>query len=259
MQGADGQFHNFILDWTGAINRDGPTSYPGGAYWTGRAVLALVDGYLELGVRECRELAAEAMYAASEGEIANRADALAILVQAAARLARSTGDPRLTSLVSTCADRIADCRLGDVLLDQAGVNPVHLWAHEQEIALVEAGLLLGRRSLIDLAARSAEGALLPPAEEGFHRPATCPYEVSCVARGLAEVGRASGRGRLVRAAGLARGWFLGRNPAGLPVYDAARGAFLDGVDNGTLNPDSGAESNIEGARCLLTVGHSALR
>jgi hypothetical protein len=74
-----------------------------------------------------------------------------------------------------------------------------------------------------------------------------------VARGLHQVGWESGRSEFLVAAGLARAWFFGRNPARKPVYDAARGAFLDGVAGERLNPDSGAESNVEGALCLITV------
>jgi hypothetical protein len=253
MRGTDGRFNNFLFDWEATVNRDGPTSYAGGPYWTARAALALVDGYVNLGIGDCKELALEAIQSASAGNIADRLDAMATLVQAVVLLARSTGDAALALLAHTYAECIADCRLGDALLDEAGATQVHLWAHEQEIALVRAGRLLGRPSLVQVAARSAEVVLRPSAEDGFRRPSTCPYEVSCVARGLLEVGSESGQGHLVAAAHLARAWFFGRNPAGAPLYDPMRGAFLDGIDDGRVNPDSGAESNVEGALCLVTV------
>src|SRR5262245_28574393 len=41
MQGEDGRFTNFILDAAGQRNMRGQTSYPGGWWWTVRALYAL--------------------------------------------------------------------------------------------------------------------------------------------------------------------------------------------------------------------------
>jgi hypothetical protein len=49
----------------------------------------------------------------------------------------------------------------------------------------------------------------------------------------------------------ARAWFDGRNSASQPIYDRVNGRVLDGIDDGRLNPHSGAESNIVGAQALL--------
>src|SRR5438552_17684621 len=46
MQRDDGRFHNFIRDWDGTINTDGPTSYAGGTFWHARAVRALAKAHL---------------------------------------------------------------------------------------------------------------------------------------------------------------------------------------------------------------------
>ncbi|TMC68714.1 MAG: hypothetical protein E6J15_13165, partial [Chloroflexi bacterium] len=48
MQRKDGRFHNFICDWDGSINTDGPTSYAGGTFWQARAVRALAKAHLVL-------------------------------------------------------------------------------------------------------------------------------------------------------------------------------------------------------------------
>src|SRR5438045_8304609 len=48
MQREDGRFHNFIRDWDGTINTDGPTSYAGGTFWQARAVRALAKAHLVL-------------------------------------------------------------------------------------------------------------------------------------------------------------------------------------------------------------------
>src|SRR2546430_15181361 len=48
MQSEDGRFYNFIRDWDGTLNTDGPTSYPGGTFWQARAVRALAKAHLAL-------------------------------------------------------------------------------------------------------------------------------------------------------------------------------------------------------------------
>ena len=80
-----------------------------------------------------------------------------------------------------------------------------------------------------------------------------PFDVSCVVAGLAAVGRATRDPRYADGARNAREWFFGRNAAGQPVYDRRRGVVYDGIDDGRLSRNSGAESNIEGALALLTV------
>jgi len=69
--------------------------------------------------------------------------------------------------------------------------------------------------------------------------------------GLAAVARATSIERYAVAAEQGRQWFHGRNSAEQPVYDAQHGIVFDGIDNGQVSRNSGAESNIEGALALL--------
>lgn len=253
MQADDGRFYNFIIDWEGTVNRTGPTSYLGGFYWTARAIRALVQGYIVLGDNDYKVCALKAIESVDEYEVDKRLDALATLVLSLLSLYESIGDRSLRRAVLNYADRIAECRDGDRLLDSPAVSENHLWAHEQEVALLEVGRRLRRPSLIDLGARSALAVFLPVAEQGFELPHVCPYEVSCAARGLWIVGRQVRNQRLVEAAWRAQAWFFGRNPAMTAVFDVSREAFLDGVENGRVSADSGAESNIEGALCFTMM------
>jgi hypothetical protein len=75
--------------------------------------------------------------------------------------------------------------------------------------------------------------------------------VSCAILGLSAVAQSTGQSRYAEQAELAREWFRGRNAAGHPIYDRARGLVHDGIDNGQVNANSGAESNIEGALALF--------
>ena len=53
------------------------------------------------------------------------------------------------------------------------------------------------------------------------------------------------------AAARARLCFFVRNAAGQAVYDSGRGLIYDGIDEGRVSRNSGAEANIEGALALL--------
>jgi len=44
MQREDGSFVNFVVDWRGHHNEDGPTSYPGGSFWQARPRCAAARG-----------------------------------------------------------------------------------------------------------------------------------------------------------------------------------------------------------------------
>jgi MarR family protein len=84
--------------------------------------------------------------------------------------------------------------------------------------------------------------------DGWH---VLPFDMSCTVLGLAAVRRATGNVRYGQAAQQARAWFARRNAAGKPVYDRSRGIVYDGVDEGRVNRNSGAESNIEGGLALV--------
>jgi hypothetical protein len=99
-------------------------------------------------------------------------------------------------------------------------------------ALAETGSALGQPELVECARASADALLLPTVESGGG-PSTSDEQYAAAAT----------RGRT---------WFYGPNTAGRPVYDARRGLVYDGIDNGTVSRNSGAESNIEGALALLS-------
>jgi hypothetical protein len=249
MQDGDGRFCNFVLDWDGTRNRTGAVSRPGGAPWTARALHALACGYAALGRRDCAErFDAGLRWLERPGlPLDLRAvGVLALLEHWAASREAAMADQALA-----WAERVADERVGEVLPDVPGDPRVHLWGHLQEAALARAGASLGRPDLVEAARASAERVLAPAALRGFDAPRTLPFDVSAAVAGLAAVAAATARPRYARLADLARRWFLGRNAAGRPVYDAARGLVHDGIDQGRVNPNAGAEANVEGANALL--------
>ena len=73
------------------------------------------------------------------------------------------------------------------------------------------------------------------------------YGADARVQALISVGQASGSRGISEMAGIAAGWFFGANPAGTPVYNPSTGVTNDGVQgDGTVNPNSGAESTIHG-------------
>lgn len=249
MQLSDGGFVNFIRDWDGRRQLDGPTSRPNGGPWHARAMHALACAFSTFG----DDRYATAFEAGLE--LLDRPtpylDVRAVSILAALEFWRTTGAPDLAARALSWAEEIAAARIGDVLPDRAGDPAVHLWGHLQEAALARAGMVFGRDDLVQTAARSADAVLAPAAKRAFAGPRALPFDVSSTACGLDAVAGATGAARFAELAALARAWFDGRNAAGEAVYDRARGCVFDGIDGTTVNRNSGAESNIEGGLALM--------
>jgi len=249
MQHEDGRFHNFIRDWEGSINIDGPTSYAGGTFWQARAVRALAKAHLVL--RDPRVAVPLARGFAFATENPAPPDVRTIHVLAALDLMRIGLTPVLRETLERWCDEIADCREGDVLLNAPGEPSPHLWGHVHEGVLAEAAPLLDRPDLINVARQSAHALLVPQIEGAFPQRTVQPYGVAAAVYAMDRLYQATGEGAYARWRDQARAWFDGRNSASLPVYDRVNGRVNDGIDDGRLNPHSGAEANIVGAQALL--------
>ena len=249
MQTGDGAFANFILDWDGQQNLTTATSRPGDGPWVARAMHALAAGVSAFSDADCALSFDRGLTWLSR--VTPYLDVRAVAVLAALEYWRATGSAELAGCAHAWANEIADAALGDVLPDRAGESRVHLWGHLQEAALAEAGMALQHPDLVEAARRSAEAVLVPPVEQKFPGPRAIPFDVSSVVRGLDAVGAATGEPRYGLLASRARPWFDGQNTAGAPVYDRAAGLVSDGIDDGRISHNSGAESNIEGGLALL--------
>jgi hypothetical protein len=250
MQTEDGRFHNFVKTWDGAVNLKGPTSYPGGEFWQARAVRALAKAQLAL--RDPRVGTPLAQGFAWAAQHRPGTDVRAIHVLAALDLMYAGFVPVLRGTLERWCDEIADCRLGDVLLNSAdeGRSP-HLWGHIQEGVLADAAIVLDRPDLLEIARRSAHTLMTPEIEKGFQERTVQPYGVAAVVYVMDRLHAATSESAYARWRDHARAWFDGRNTAGRPVYDRVAGKVHDGVDDGVVNPHSGAEANIVGAQALF--------
>ena len=251
MQGPDGRWCNFILDWEGTPNRGGRTSLAGGDFWQARALLALArasqvlnDQRIDAAVR----LALPHVVTAANVPT----DVRALHLRMALMLSAGDDDHGLDERLAPWCEELLGCRAGDVLMNSADERGrPHLWAHIQEGVLADAGVRLGRDDFVGAARRSAELVFGDAVRGGFDLPRTQPYDVASAVYVMSRLADVTGSSDSATLATAARAWFDGRNPAGRPVYDREAGRVRDGVDGDGVSSHSGAESNVVGAQALF--------
>lgn len=249
MQRPDGRFVNFVHDWDGRRNLEGPTSVAGGGFWQARGLRGLATAWVVLDDAVAGEAFARALACVDRSSVVP-ADVRAVHVAALLDVTRAGRAPELRELLVRWCEELASKRLGDVLLD-AETDEIHLWGHSQETVLARAGTALARPDLVEIARRSAEAVFVPPIASGFDLPLVQPYGVACAVHAMDALALATGDARYTGLARDARAWFDGRNPAGAPVYDRVAGRVADGIDAGCVSRNSGAESNIVAAEALF--------
>ena len=132
----------------------------------------------------------------------------------------------------------------------------HAWGSQMASGLAAASQALHQSSLLQPAVDDTAGftAQLLTSTGPVNGLLPSPTDKTQIAYGadarvqaLISVGEATGRDGISDLAGIAAGWFFGANPAGVPVYHPATGVTNDGVQgDGSVNPNSGAESTIHG-------------
>jgi hypothetical protein len=250
MQQPDGRFANFILNWQGEQNLTGPTSVPHGPNWNARALRALALAAACSDDRRYRAAFERSLEPVTAGR--HYADIRALHVLAALALYEQTREAALRRRIVAWCDEIAGLRdrHGRLLNWWQEYRP-HLWGYVQPAALALAGRALRRGDWLRLAEETMLRYLAPIVRAGFPQRTAIAYEVSSVIANLEALAQVSEDRRYRELLFLARAWFRGRNAAHRPVYEPIQGTVSDGIDDGELNPNSGAESNIEGALALL--------
>ncbi|HEV2930579.1 MAG TPA: glycosyltransferase [Propionibacteriaceae bacterium] len=146
-------------------------------------------------------------------------------------------------------------RLGDAELTRRGLEALD-WYAEQCGLHTDVTRLVGNRW------RRAAGpdgmpSAADPTEEGDEQPVDAAALVEALTEALVVTGDRAYGDLAVRAFE----WFLGRNHAGLPLYDVASGGCHDGLQPHGVNRNEGAESTLAFLQALLAleaVGLSAL-
>jgi len=250
MQQPDGRWINFVYDWEGTRNEIGITSAIGESFWHARALVGVSHAWLTF----ADERAREAVLAGLDHAISKPAppDVRALHILTARRLIADAGMKGLRTAMREWTHELAETRDDGVLKNAVDeVGPPHLWAHIQEGVLAWSSELLGDPSLLDVAARSAEELVVPAVRSSFDADSTTPYDVASCIYSLDRLHEATGGGHWTELAADARAWFDGRNAAAAPVYDRRRGRVADGIDEGRVSENSGAEANIVAAEALF--------
>ena len=246
------RFVNFILDWTGSVNADGPTSEAGGTWWTARALRALAWASKLVP----SPAAKRSFLAALPGlTFRDRWDEESVLMWAGLDF-DALHDVRCRLGATPWVERLVagtgDLPFRDGPLER-GVP--HLWGRAQELVVARVAQRSRNPLWLSLARESCHEFLRPVAVSGFRdRTVTLPYEVSSVVRNLRTVAAITGDRELRAAAVQAAAWFWGANRGDAPMIDTVSGRASDGLDDRRPSQNSGAEANIE---ALFTISSPA--
>jgi hypothetical protein len=253
MQAEDGRFTNFVLNKTGERNLTGKTSYPGGLWWTSRALWALGAAYRVLGDETALECWLRCPLPA-RAETASYAKTTGVLALAALEVLRAEPPQplrgRFQRLLEGWSADLIGCMDG-YLRDEPGLARVGLWGYHQFPALAEAGAWLERADYLEACAQTVERVVEPTLEAGFLyafpgvKENQCAYCLTPMIQGLAALYHATGEARYRDLALRTYGWFTGENDAGTVMYDPQTGRCLDGITRGQASQNCGAESAIE--------------
>jgi hypothetical protein len=245
MQEPDGRFLNFILDRRGRKNRHGRTSYPGGQWWTARAIYALAAAWRVTGEQSY-------LQALSLGRMAGTANLKVASLQALAlqEIFRVDPSPALRLRICALCDRIIAGGPA-YLRDRAGQALLQPWGYHQLQALARAGRLFSRLDYLAIGRRTVRNVVTPLIAGEFaailpweHAP-RCAYDVSSLVLGLEELYHATHKQEYRDQALACAGWLRGHNPSGSTLYDPRTGFCADGLSDDGVSDNCGAESAIE--------------
>ncbi len=248
MEAEPGRWHNFITGWDGTRNEEGPTSYSGSTFWTARAWLALARCAQNMHDDRASAAALRALAVARDSKVAPDVRCIQIL---ALLCMGAQADPG-RKLLARWANEIKVLERDGICLNYPEEElPPHIWGHIQEGVLALCSEILNDRSMLALAASSADKLIRPLIEGNFSLPSVQPYSVACTIFSCQQLERATHDpvyGMLVKKA---QAWFDGPDPSMPAIYDRRLGRVADGVDNGRVNAGSGAESNIMAGLALI--------
>lgn len=140
----------------------------------------------------------------------------------------------------------AGARLGDEALLRCGLSALDWYAEQcTDGDLIR---LVGNRW------RPASTGTAAYEREGDEQP----LDAGALVEALSEAYRQTGRADYARGATLAFEWFLGRNTAGVEVYDFLTGGCRDGLGPDGLSDNEGAESTLAYLQALLALEEAGI-
>ena len=205
-------------------------------------------------------------------------DATSEAVYGLAAYTRATGDARAEGALRRFAEGLllltSDTRtafpFGATLPWTGSRSLWHGWGAQMAGALATAGDVLGEPDMI-AAARHEMVAFMPllltqgGADQGWTpvpaETVQIAYGADAALQNLLAVADATGEAVFGQLAGVAGAWYFGNNRATTPMYESATGRTFDGLEtDGSINPNSGAESTIHGLLSMLALdAHPAVK
>lgn len=245
MQEPDGRFTNFIIDTMGAKNLSGRTSRTGGRWWTARAMWALATAWRVTGdERYLRCFQRGRLWPTSDLKVKG-VQALALL-----ELYQAQPDEVLGARIrALCDSLVATSRR--YFRDRIGQPEVALWGYHQFQAVARAGRIFSRLDYVAACERTVRYLVEPVIAGGFYhiyprvRNHQCAYDISPVTLGLEELYHITLKPAYRDLALECAAWLSGHNPAGARVYNPRTGRCGDGITDGQVSLNCGAESAIE--------------
>jgi hypothetical protein len=247
MQYPDGSFANFIRNEAGVRNATGPTSARGGYWWSSRALWALARAHRVTGKGEyLTRFEACKLDPLPDGKIN------ALLALAKLELFQSSPSDDLRRDIMAHCDVVIGSDEDPYFLDHRGSGQLNLWGYHQLHAVAETSLVLDVPTLLKPCRRTVRDLIEPDVSDRFwhtypdkEKNGVTAYDVSPIVQGLAAMFRATGAKRYRQLALSAAAWFYGRNDARTPMYDPTSGRCRDGITDGIVSQNFGAESAIE--------------
>ncbi len=280
MEQGDGEFYNFI-DTAGHPNTTGVSSRKSMSYWAARSIWALgeahrvfgrtyPEGLQALGAPMERAVARLARDVNDGRLVGGSATATSEALLGLLALQQAKPTPERAALAVRTAQLLVPLGTGkwSARVDSPGAA-WHAWGARSVSALAQASTILGRPEFLAAAKLEADAlwsrfllAGQMPAEiaadgstKWFPQIA---YGIGPMTEGFVALADATNDRRYAVLGGLAAGWLLGANPAGVTMYDEKTGRTFDGIDGADkVNRNSGAESTIESLLALQTVMQNA--
>ncbi|MEP9402180.1 hypothetical protein [Sphingomonas sp. VNH70] len=193
-----------------------------------------------------------------------------------------TRDAGTRALIERIGEGMTAMQAGDAKTFPYGAhlswrNQWHAWGNAQAYALLRAGRLLGRADFTESGLREVEHFYPWLLRSGMRssfalrrsggrietydakRFPQIAYGLSPMILAATEAHRQTGEARYAATAQALGRWFTRANDAGRPIYDAASGRVLDGINAPrSVNPNAGAESTIEGLFALTALNGTPL-
>lgn len=241
MKDENGYITNFIENNSGKRVYDKPSSYKGGPWWSARSKWAWAKAYKLTHNKVYLDL-----YFGTEIKEQYENDVAGILLLAALEI----WDRENIKYIKGLIERISSFSI-DGYLAHSKDTPLHLWGYHELEALAKTSAKLNNAKLLNICRQTISSLVEEVVNEGFYyefftkdKSEINPYCISPIFRGLYEVYHLENNKKykvLMRKCLL---WLK-------KIYNPQNGRCFDGISDGRISKDCGAEASVEAGFCWI--------